>query len=70
MNGTQPGSPEEPSSTQTASVRLMTSKHYDLRPRPHNYVLRLKDNRNFIPGHLYKCLLSSLELKPPYASKL
>ena len=27
---------------------------YDLRPRPHNYVLPPKDDKNFIPRPLYK----------------
>src|SRR6218665_3533444 len=27
---------------------------YRLRPRPHNYVLPPKDDKNFIPRHLYK----------------
>ena len=36
-----------------------TSKFYGLRPRPHNsiaYVLPKKDDRNYIPRHLYNCL--------------
>ena len=37
-----------------------TSKHYDLRPRPHNYVLPQKDDRNNIPRHLYNCLNKKL----------
>jgi len=33
----------------------ITSKH-DLRPRPHNFVLLDKDDRNFIAKALYKSL--------------
>lgn len=37
-------------------ITPQSNKHYDLRPRPRNYVLPQKDYRNRIPRQLYKYL--------------
>src|SRR6218665_822619 len=40
---------------------------YGLRPRPHNYILSPKDEKHFIPRHLYKLTSKGPSIK--YASR-
>ena len=39
-----------------------SSGHYDLRPRPHEYVLPQKNDNNFVEWYLFKL---SMNTKPP-----